>query len=187
MFQLLMKFSGVLAIFSAWILVVYPAICYGINTKKETISLATLGNKKVEKIVGLGLIVGTLFQIVFLFYLTQKFFLSYLNFGCLLYLSANLATILVAIFTYRKHQIIHTFFTRYYFFMMPISLVLIVFPIRNTSAHILFSFSLLILVLYLLGQIFLFTKHKEGNGLMQSWAFLTLSVWTLVMTFSPGL
>ena len=182
-----MKFSGILAIFSAWILVIYPAIRYGININKETISVATANNEKIEKVVNFGLVIGTLFQIIFLFYLIQKFSLSYLSFGCLLYLSANLATLSVAIFTYRKHSVIHNFFTRYYFFMMPVSLVLIVFPIRNTSAHVLFPFSLLVLVLYLLGQIFLFTKHKEGNGLMQSWAFITLSVWTLVMTFPPGL
>ncbi|MFA6520651.1 MAG: DUF998 domain-containing protein [Candidatus Paceibacterota bacterium] len=187
MFQVFIKFSGVLAIFSAWVLVIYPAIRYGINTKRETVSLATLENKKVGKIVGLGLIVGTFFQIMFLFYLTQKFSLSYLNLGCLLYLSANLATILVAIFTYRKYPVIHNFFTKYYFSIMPISLVLITFPIRNTSANILFIFSLLMFVLYLFGQIFLFIKHKEGNSLMEAWAFVTLSVWTLVMTFVPGL
>jgi hypothetical protein len=187
MLQFFVRFSGIFAIIAAWMLVIYPAIRFGINTRKETVSLATLKNEQVGKVVSFGLVVGTLFQIIFLFYFSQKFLLNYFSFGSLLYLTANSATIFVAFFTYKNYPTIHKFFVEYYFFAMPISLVFLVYHLKDTSAHILFSFSIFILILYFVGQLLLFLKHKESNSLMEAWAFAMLSAWTLVVTFFPGL
>lgn len=169
--------------FFAWIFVVFPALHFGIDIRKETISSATFKDDGVNTIIGFGLVAGALSQIVFLSYIVQKFFINYISVGCILYLTANLATILVAFFTYKKHPLIHKLLTRYYFFIMPTSLIFIGSYIKNTGGYVLFFFSLLVLILYSIGQLFLFKKYRGSNSLMEFWAFGILSIWTLVITF----
>ena len=75
----LIKYSGVITMFIAWFFVVAPSLHAGIDKKKDTISTATKDGK-YGMVIGLGLILGGLFQIIFLYYLITKFSLGYFNF-----------------------------------------------------------------------------------------------------------
>lgn len=181
MFQLFLRFSGILAMFVAWILVVGPALHHGIDSKSQTITLATVENKKVLKIVGFGLIVGAILQGVFLFYLVQKYQFPLLSIGSLMYLSANAATVLVALFHFDKFPKLHEIFARYYFVVSPLSLGFIGLSVMKNDPH-LFIFSILIVLFYFVGSLTIIKKINTENALLEFWAFFMLSIWTVVFT-----
>lgn len=165
----------------AWLFVVAPALRFGIDGKRYTISSATK-NDKVRIIVSTGLIVGSLFQIAFLIYLLLKFQLSFFNIGGMFYLSATIATILVALFSEHKYFKIHSFFVKYYFLIFPISLLMISGTLLYEYIN-LFIFTFLSVFLYFFGV--WWTIKKFGiSAKVEQWAFLVLSIWTIVLTMA---
>jgi hypothetical protein len=177
--ELFLRFSGILAMFFAWLFVVTPAIRSGIDSKSQTITSATK-KTKVRRIVSAGLIIGTVFQIVFLVYLTKRFQLHFFDTGCLMYLSTNIATLLVALFTEQRHSKLHGFFAMYYFIVNPFSLILICLPLINSYFY-LFVFSVFIVLLSFSGSWWLLKKYGK-TAVLEQWIFLTLSIWTIVLT-----
>ena len=177
--EIFIRLSGLLAMFSAWVFVVAPAIRYGIDGKRQTISSLTR-NVKVRIIVSFGLIIGTIFQIIFLVYLHTRFpqGLSYI--GSMIYLSAQVATIMVVLFPEYKHFKIHNFFVKYYFVFFPISLVIItgIFPSKNSC---LFILNCLVTLSYFLGTWWSFSKFGASARVEQQ-AFLILSLWIVFLT-----
>ncbi len=180
--QWIERFSGVMAIFIAWFFVVAPALKFGINSKFETITVSTTKSQSVKKLIGCGLIVGAVFQSLFLFYVARKFSISLFDFGSLLYLSANLATVLVAFFTHSRCPKIHSIMVLYYFITLPVSLLFIGISAEPNSRYLLLV-SVFAPTLYFAGQVLLFKKYKNYNALMEFWAFFVLSIWTLAATF----
>lgn len=178
MIDIFLRLSGILAMLFAWLFVVAPAVEHGIDSKNQTISSATK-NDKVRHRVSTGLILGTLFQISFLFYLLSRFQLSYLSIGSILYLSSTFATILVALFPEHKHFKIHSFFAKYYFLVFPSSLLLIAWNMGKENN--IFIFTCLSVFLYFFGV--LWNLKKFGiSAKVEQWAFLVLSAWTIVLT-----
>jgi len=112
--------------------------------------------------------------------LTKRFGFGWFYPGSLLYLSTNIATILVALFPAQKFPNIHRFCADYYFLVNPISLVLIGLSIAHDNYYI-YIFSIILVIIYFMGFFWQLIKFKI-NALMEMWAFLTLSVWTLVLT-----
>ena len=94
-----------------------------------------------------------------------------------------MATILVAIFTEEKYPRIHFGLVLYYFITCPISLLFIGLSINSVN-----NFPLIISVaapiIYFVGQAVLWSKYRFGNAIIELWAFLVLSLWTMVMTFA---
>jgi hypothetical protein len=123
---------------------------------------------------------GAGMQAVFLFYISQKFALPKWSLGSFFYLTANLATVLVGAIFYDKHPKLHIFFTRYYFFAMPLSLILISNALKSFYPFVLIL-SVLLVIGYGLGQFGLFRKYKIGNVYIEGLGFVILSVWTLVV------
>lgn len=121
-------------------------------------------------------------QALFILYLSDKILSVMWNLGTILYLSSNVATVLVALIFYEKHPKLHTFLTRYYFFVLPLALLLIGFMLKSQYPTF-YIFTILILVLYALGQFILYKKYRVGNVLMEGWGFVILTAWTLVTTF----
>lgn len=181
MFQIFLKFSGILAMFVAWIFVVGPAMHHGIDSKSQTITLATVENKKVLKIVGFGLIAGAILQGIFLFYIIQKYHVPFFSIGSLMYLSSNIATIMVAIFHFDKFPKFHEAFARYYFVVSPLSLGFIGYSVMKLNPH-LFFFSILTVIFYFTGSLIIMKKINTENALLEFWAFFTLSIWTVVFS-----
>ena len=179
MLQITLRFSGVLATLFAWLFVVTPAIRFGIDGKRQTITSTTKDNK-VKRIISIGLVVGALLQTVFLFYIIQRFQLHLTDLGCLMYLSTNVATILVAFFTEQKHPKIHEALTEYYFVINPLSLVFIGLSAVGNYFYI-FIFSFLIVLFYFFGIWRLLKKFGKA-AIVEQWAFFVLSIWTIVLT-----
>jgi hypothetical protein len=180
--QLFLRFSGILAMFVAWFFVVGPALHHGIDGKRQTITSATVENKKVARIVGFGLVIGAFLQGLFLFYLIQRFQLHLLSIGSFLYLTSNIATIFVAFCHYSKYPKIHEFYAKYYFVMSPLSLAFIGFSAMKLNSY-LFVFSLIVVLLYFFGIWQLIKRFRSDNALLEMWAFFALSIWTIVLTF----
>jgi len=162
--------------------VVAPAVNFGINCKSDNITSATTKSSPVRKIIGFGPITGAIFQALSLSYLIKKFSLDVYDFGSLLYLSANLATVFVAFFNYHKHPKIHDALAKYYFFACPLSLLFIGISAKINNYYPLLI-SVIAPILYFVGQLLLYKKYRRGNALMEVWAFSILSIWTLIMTF----
>lgn len=145
--------------------------------KKQTISSATK-NRAVAIPVNFGLIIGTLFQILFLSYLLRRFELGYLNFGSILFLTTNFATIMVALLPEYKYFKIHSFFVKYYFVFNPISLLYISNLANNA---LLFTVAIALVIIYFSGVIKIIMQ--EGVcAKAEQWAFFILSVLTIFMT-----
>lgn len=121
-------------------------------------------------------------QALFIFYVCDKFMLDRWNFGSVLYLTANLATVFVGVVYYEKYPRMHNFFTRYYFFAMPLALLLIGFMLGDAHRAI-FVVTVTLVIAYSLGQAGLFKKYRIGNALMEGWGFVILTLWTLMTTF----
>lgn len=121
-------------------------------------------------------------QALFGLYLSDTLLPGRWNLGTILYLSSNMATILVALVFYEKHPKLHAFLTRYYFFALPLALLAIGSMLKNQYPPF-YVFTILILVFYAVGQFVLFRKYRTGNVLMEGWGFIILTVWTLVATF----
>ena len=121
-------------------------------------------------------------QALFILYLSDKLLPVRWNLGTILYLSSNVATVLVALVFYEKHPKLHTFLTRYYFFALPLALLLIGLTLKSQYPTF-YVFTILILVFYAVGQFGLFRKYHIGNVLMEGWGFVILTAWTLVTTF----
>lgn len=119
-------------------------------------------------------------QALFIFYVCDKFMLDRWNFGSVLYLTANLATVFVGLVYYEKYPRLHTFFTRYYFFTMPLALLLIGYMFGDAHRTI-FITTVVLVIAYALGQFSLFRKYQTGNALMEGWGFVILTIWTLMM------
>jgi hypothetical protein len=181
MLPLIERFSGVIAILIAWIFVVFPAFKSGIKLKTDTITTST-SDKYTNAIISIGLILGALFQAWFLIYLQRIFRFNAISIGSVLYLTANLATILVALFTEKRNKLIHQLLVTYYFFACPLSLLFIGLSLEGHHNY-LADTSFLIPIMYFFGQFLLWRKFKKPNTLMQMWAFVILSIWTLAMTF----
>lgn len=181
MWQLFLQYSGILAVLVAWVLVVAPAIIGGIDLAKETITGATRLSKKASRVISAGLVIGALLQATFLLHLIQKFHLPYLSIGNLLYLSSNLATILVALFHYDRYPNIHNILVAFYFIFCPLSLGFIAYTLKNINPDF-FTFSLWVVFFYFLVEGYLLIKFK-GSVYLEIWAFLILSIWTTVITY----
>lgn len=179
--ELFLKFSGLGAMAVAWLFVVAPAVRYGINFKNETITIATIKSKRVMDIVSRGLVIGSILQGLFLFYLLNRFSLHLTDIGSLLYLSANLATILVAIFHYDKYPHVHDLFSYYYFIVCPISLAFIGYSLFPTY-FVVSIFSFLLILLFGSASLWLIATVNAKNALLELWIFFILSIWTTVMT-----
>lgn len=179
MLQQLLNLSGILAILIAWLFVVFPALKYGINPTKQTITSATSLSKVVKRYITFGLIVGSFFQGLFIFYIIEKFQIPLFSIGNILYLTTNIATIFVALYNFDKHPKFHTFFALYYFIMCPISLILISLSVIQSYYYI-FIFSLAIVLMYTIGESLIYKKFK-GCAYLEIWAFFMLSIWTIVM------
>lgn len=177
--SIFLRSSGLLAMIFAWLFVVVPALKFGIDGKRQTISSATKNNG-VRIIVSIGLTLGSLFQFLFLRYLLFRFNLSFFNMGGMMYSSAIVATVLVAIFTEHRFVNIHSFFVKYYFCIFPISLLLVMSNTINEHQN-LFAFSCLIVFLYF-GGIWWTIKKFGISAKVEQWAFFVLSVWTMVLT-----
>jgi hypothetical protein len=180
MFQILLRYSGLLASLVAWLFVVRPAMRHGIDGKRQTITTATVENKNVLKTVSFGLTIGAFLQGLFLFYIIQRFDLPVFGIGSILYLTANIATILVAIFHYEKHPKLHETFADYYFIVSPLSLAFIGFTAMKNGVH-LFTISVLVVILYFIGSWRILKKFGK-NAMIEMWAFAMLSIWTLIFT-----
>jgi len=175
--ELILKLSGIISILITWLFVVVPAIRSGIDNKRQTISSATK-KREVAIPVSFGLIIGTLFQILFLSYLLKRFELGYLNFGSILFLTTNLATIMVALLPEYKYFKAHSFFVKYYFVFNPISLLYISYLANNV---LLFAVAIVSVILYFSGIIRIIMQ--EGVcARVEQWAFFTLSILTIFMT-----
>lgn len=177
MTELILKLSGIVSIVITWLFVVAPAIRAGIDNKRQTISSATI-NRRVAVPVTFGLIIGTFFQIIFLSYLLNRFELDFLNFGSILFLTSNLATILVALLPEHKYLKIHSFFVKYYFVTNPISLLYISYL---ANKPFLFVIAIGSVILYFSG-ILIIIKKEGVCARVEQWAFLTLSALTVFMT-----
>ena len=164
--------------FSAWFFIVSPSIFAGIDSKKQTITFVT-NNKKLKIFINFGLITGGIFQLLFSYYLLQKFMLNYLNIGILLYTSTAATSVLVAIFSEQSYPKIHKLLAVYYFLANPLSMMLIGLSTNNLT---LITISLCIPIAYYLGLLYLHNKHKTKNALMEKWAFVSMSIWTVVIT-----
>ena len=121
-------------------------------------------------------------QALFILYLSDKLLLVRWNLGTILYLSSNVATVFVALVFYEKYPKLHTFLTRYYFFALPLALLVIGLMLRSQYPTF-YMFTILILVFYAVGQFVLYRKYRTGNVLMEGWGFVILTIWTLLMTF----
>ena len=165
--------------FFAWFFVVSPSIFAGIDSKKQTITHAT-NNKRLKVIICFGLIIGGFFQLLFSYYLLQRFGLNYLNIGILLYASTAITSVLVAIYSEQRHPKIHKYLVEYYFLTNPVSLLLIGLSTGNLLLQVA---SVIIPTTYFIGILHLHKKYKTKNALMEKWAFATMSVWTVLVTF----
>lgn len=182
LFQTIEKLSGVIAMLIAWLFVVSPAMKIGINSKSDTITTATLKSDGVKRQISYGLVIGAIFQAIFSLYLMNQFYIPLSNLGIILYLSANLATICVAIFAQNRHPRIHDSLVLYYFIVCPLSLLFIGISIESASNYHL-VISIISPIIYFIGQSFLWLKYRTGNAFMEFWAFFVLSTWTVLMTF----
>ncbi len=165
--------------FFAWVFVVTPSISAGINSRKQTITHAT-NNKKLKIIINIGLIIGGFFQLLFSYYLLRKLWQNHLNIGILIYVSTAIASILVAIFSEQSYPKIHKCLAEYYFLANPFSTILISLSISNLTFKLI---SIFIPIFYYLGLFYLHNKYKIKNALMEKWAFATMSIWTVIVTF----
>lgn len=177
MTELIIKLSGIISILITWLFVVAPAVRAGIDNKRQTISSATK-KREVAIPVNFGLVIGTFFQILFLSYLHKRFELGYFNFGSILFLTTNLATIMVVLLPEHKYFKAHSFFVKYYFVFNPISLLYISYLANNV---LLFAVAIASVILYFSGIIKIIME--EGVcARVEQWAFLTLSVLMVFMT-----
>ena len=165
----------------AWIFVVLPAIFTGIDVKSKTISRTTK-NKRNLFVINFGLRIGALFQFLFLIYLIGKFNLSYLSLTVVLYFSTIVATLVVSFTPIYKNTKLHQRSAYYYFSTIPIFLILFGLSIKDTY-NPLSKISILIAALYLIGMLLINIKIKKENALSEIWAFLMLSIWTIIITF----
>ncbi|MCA9377237.1 hypothetical protein H6763_00290 [Candidatus Nomurabacteria bacterium] len=178
----LLQISGLVAVIIAWVFVVTPAICSGIDPKRQTITNATKKSKRVSFIISFGLVFSAIFQSIFALYLIDRFDLSFSNIGILVYLSTNIATMFLAFFHIERHPKLHIFFAIYYFIVSPISYGLIGSSISGSSNH-LFELSILMILLYGFGELVLLYKYR-GGALAEIWPILLLSIWTMVFTIA---
>lgn len=182
MFYTVTKISGIIAIIIAWFFVVTPALKFGINSKSDTITTSTNKNSVHKKIISFGLVVGAVFQTMFAVYLIRRFSIPLLSPGIIMYLSANVATICVAIFTEKKYPKTHKIMARYYFIVCPLSFLFIGLSLKSTDIYPK-MISIITPIVYFVKQSVLWKKYKTDNALMEFWAFIILSLWTIVMTF----
>lgn len=180
--DLMLKMSGVFAILIAWLIVVLPALRYGIDLRRQTITSATCLDKRVSRIITSGLIVGAISQGIFTFYIVDYFQIPMLRIGNITYLTTNIATILASIFHFNRHPKVHSIFVSYYFIFCPLSIGLIGFYVLDTH-NFLTLLSMIILSLYVIGELLLLKKFKS-SAYLEIYAFILLSIWTLAFTIS---
>lgn len=178
---MLIKYSGAISMFVAWIFIVIPTLAGRLDHKLETISRIT--HRKIYLYtVNTGLITGAILQLVFLLFLINKFNLSRLSPFAVAYFSTVVATILVVVFPHHKQKVKHTIAVRYYFVVIPISLML--FSLSLTNTHKFLSLvSNLISTSYAGGVLYIIKKYGIKNSLIEMWAFLQLSIWTIMVTY----
>ena len=180
--QVLMRFSGLVAIVIAWVFLIIPVFVVKADFRKETVTSVAGKSKLLRCIITAGLMGGAAMQALFILYLSDKLLLVRWNLGTILYLSSNVVTVFVALVFYEKHPKLHTFLTRYYFFALPLALLLIGHMLKS-QYPMFYMFTIIILVFYAVGQFTLFRKYRIGNVLMEGWGFVILTIWTLVTIF----
>lgn len=178
--NLLLRFSGIGAILVTMFLIITPALYEKVKGTYHTISEATL-MKKSLRYVSFGLVLGALLQGVFLVYLAKRFDFSLISLPSILYLSTNLATILVAVYPMHRNKRIHYELVRYYFYISPIVILLMGYKLSSVFPEMLLI-SFLIFIAYVSSEALLFRKYKKENIIMQSTAFILLAVWTTIAT-----
>lgn len=178
----IVRFSGIIAMFIAWLFVVTPAIKFGVNHKSDTITTAITNNDSASKVINRGLIIGAMFKMIFLLYLIKRFSIPPYGLAPILYLTTYMATICLAFFTQVKYPIIHYLIALYIFIVGSFSLLFIGVSAKSFNQFPLYI-SVGATIVYFLGQIIIWKKYKFGIALMEIWGFVILTVWTVTMTF----
>jgi hypothetical protein len=165
------------------VLVGYPFLRKDLGYLKETIS--TLSAKKVDVfiVITFALLTGCFFQMYFIFYLSRTFSFELTSLSSVLYLSMGVATIMATLCNARNYPSIHFWAAAYYFVIAPITMLCIGYKALSYN-HTAFVVSLVLTVLYALGNGFFALKFKKVNATFEVYCFLVLSVWTLYMTFA---
>jgi hypothetical protein len=181
MTSVLIHASGVLAGVSVWLFLMLPAWIHGVNLRTETVSTGTTRSKKLLRVVNLGLVTGGVCQLVFVFYLLEKFDIGLLSLGSIFFAYSGVACAMVAVFTLAKYPKFHKFFTSSYFVSQIISEILVAIYLYSISAS-LTMILLIVSLVNLFGLTVLLIRYKQPNFIEQHWAFFWLCVW--IMTIS---
>lgn len=177
--EVLSGLSGIIAIVVTWMLVVAPAVRTGMDGSRQSISSTTC-DVAVGRTVSLGLIVGTVFQVIFLFHLSRKFGFGLWSPGAVLFLSTCVSSFLVAFVPEHRYAILHNILVKYYFVAHPVSLLLISgYP----GIPWLSAFTIADTLLYYLGTGWILMRYGICAH-AENWAFLMLSAWTIAATFA---
>ena len=94
---MLLNYSGIIYILLVWPLVVFLSLLKGLKYRSKTISQIT-GIKRNLYIINSGLILGSIFQVLFLYFLSKKFPVENMSIFIFIYLTTILAAILTAKF-----------------------------------------------------------------------------------------
>lgn len=176
------RFSGIIAMVIGWFFVFTPALKFGINNKIDTISSSTTKSEPVRIVISCGIAIGSMFQLMFLFYLLRRFSIQLYNLGSILFLTSFIATFSVAFFTLSKYPKIHYVMALYCFLVGPFSLLFIGVSAKSSSQYPLLV-SVVAPIAYFLGQAFLWKKYRLTNALMELWGLVILTIWTVIMSF----
>ncbi|KKS95065.1 MAG: hypothetical protein UV71_C0013G0015 [Microgenomates group bacterium GW2011_GWC1_43_13] len=177
---MLLNYSGIISILLVWPLVVFLSLLKGLKYRSKTISQIT-GIKRNLYIINSGLILGSIFQVLFLYFLSKKFPVENMSIFIFIYLTTILAAILTAIFPYYKYLGIHTFVVKYFFIVNPLSLIIFGYLIRNTNIY-LSLISIIIPLIYYLGIFGILKAYKGINAIIQIWEFSLLSLWIILIS-----
>lgn len=178
---MLFKYAGLLSVVTTGLFIVAPLLTAGNKSKDRTISEIT-NNKNNLYIVNFGLIIGALLQLLFLGYLIDKFQLSTNYLFKIVYFGTIMSPVLTALNPYYKRKTIHNFFVKYYFISSPIYLMM--FGLTISSYQLLSQLSIIMSLIYILGNIAIFAKYKKENALIEVLSFSLLSIWTIAATFT---
>lgn len=180
----ILHYSGLMSIVVVWgVIVIYPTFKLPIKLKHETISQAMALNTNVLKVVCKGLIVGGIFQGLFLLYLYNRFNIPITHPLSYLFISLSLATILAGVFNPVKFPNTHLAVSAYYLFFSPIVMLATGYFLYN-SEKIVALVSLICGSLYVIGGFILMIRYRNIQAAsLEIYSFFILSLWAVIFTF----
>ena len=123
------------------------------------------------------------FQVLFMFYLINRFGITQNNPLLFLYLSLSLSPILAGVFNPLKFSRTHFILSAYYFSFLPCLMLVFGHFIYN-SEKLLAFLSIIFGLVYILGESAIIFYHKNiSNTPLEVYSFLMLSFWIMAITF----